>query len=230
MSPSGIAKLAVLLFQGRVTQAWTSALPEFPISICKPFSQTGFKPQASWFASWFSFCAWPWMQPHMFTKSKWGGAFTPVLVVFYQLISNTWSHANPLTPLAVSAHTNRNKHTETHYINCLFFSGTHYFATSPFSSLFPAPVFPCFCYLSTSSFRSIYFVPSHSLHLYRSFHALLSPILWQPHFFMSFSPSHYLHPHCSSQSLCWVEVWKPNSIKSETHRTRRSQPHKSPWV
>lgn len=71
-------------------------------------------------SSWFSFCAWPWIQPHMFTKSKWGGAFTPVLVVFYQLISNTWSHANPLTPLAVSAHTNRNKHTETHYINCLF--------------------------------------------------------------------------------------------------------------
>lgn len=180
-------------------------------------------------SSWFSFCAWPWIQPHMFTKSKWGGAFTPVLVVFYQLISNTWSHANPLTPLAVSAHTNRNKHTETHYINCLFSPALIILQCLPSPLFFPAPVFPCFCYLS-SSFRSMYFVLSHSLYLYCSFHASLLPIFWQPHFFISFSPSHYLHPHCSSRSLCWVEVWKPNSIKSETHRTRRSQPHKSPWA
>lgn len=39
-----------------------------------------------------------------------------------------------------------------------------------------------------------------------------------------------LHPYSSlSVPACWVEVWSGNySIKSETHRTRGSQPHKSP--
>lgn len=68
----------------------------------------------------FLFASDPEYNPHILTQSRQKGALSSAVVVFYQLISNTWSHANPLTPLAVCAHTNRNKHTETHYINCLF--------------------------------------------------------------------------------------------------------------
>lgn len=104
---------------------WLWVLPEPSISICKPFFRTSCRLQASLTPQmnfrFFLFCLWPWTRPW---RTHTGGGreavcFSPSRVVFYQLISNTWSYANPLTPLAVSAHTNRNKHAETHYINCL---------------------------------------------------------------------------------------------------------------
>lgn len=171
-----------------MTQAWRLTLPEFPISICKPFSNH--KPLGS--RADFLFVPDPEYNLTCSQKSKWGGAFTPVLLVFYQLISNTWSHANPLTPLAVSAHTNRNKHIETHYINYLSSPALIILQCLPSPLFFPAPVVPCFfCYLSTSSFRSAFHL-HHSQTLSPSllfFPCLLLPIFWQPHFFISFSPS-----------------------------------------
>lgn len=127
----------------------------------------------------------------MLTKSKWGGGcFSPLLVVFYQLISNTWSHANPLTPLAVSAHTNRNKHTETHYINCL---------SSPVLILkrLPSPLSSSSFPLYLLSLPFICFILKYSHYLSHAF-----PNLFHDNpFCIYLSASRYLHPHSSSPSL-----------------------------
>ena len=236
-----LSLLSQRLFHCTLTWVWRSVLPELPISICKPFSKTRFKPQASWVPSWFSFCLWPWIQPwRTLTESSQRGAVPPASAVFYQLISNTWSHANPLTPQAVCLCTHKQEQTHRHTTLTRFFSPNFATSSPPLSFQLHGPGFRAryrSLLLSLSIIFSIWLFIYFSLYGCHSpssvfsdspplFPSSLHPLL------LSFSlpPSFPPFP-CFSVSVCWVEVWSGNqSIKSETHRTRGSQPHKSPLV